>query len=266
MKIKIVLAVTMSIFIYSPVYSASLKEISEFAKDICDEISVGGNINRKQIEGKIEGNVSGLAKLIGASVGVDGTLKIDDTNYTGLPYENVAEQMTGARDCRQQLATMLIDERDRISKEKINSNNKKNITNKASNTEAKSSSKISYVGPYTVELLDCASEAGKIKCNFTIMIEDGGEAYFHRKSHKGTSLIYLPNGVAKGAYKLNIGNAGGTKERFGVRLPPDVPIRGSVEFRGVNTKSIKLLELGVARTVLHNPQYARFRDIVVTGE
>lgn len=134
----------------------------------------------------------------------------------------------------------------------------KNITKPASKT--------SYVGPYTIKLIDCVNKTEKIKCDFTVMIEDGGEAYFHRKSHKGTSLIYLPSGDAKGAYKLNIGSVGGTKDRFGVRLPPGVPIRGTVEFRDVNTESIKLLELGIGRTVLHNPQYARFKDIVVINE
>lgn len=93
----------------------SLTDISSFAKDICDEISDGGEITRKQVEGTLEGKVGGVAKLLGASVGADGKIKVDNTLYKGLPYEKVPSQMADSRDCKKKLAIMLIEERNRIT-------------------------------------------------------------------------------------------------------------------------------------------------------
>jgi hypothetical protein len=107
------------VFPLSPVsYAQSLDEIQKFAKDICDEIRPEGSIARKEVEAKLKGQLAGVAKLIGASVTGDGKLKVENVDYKGLPYEDLAAQMANARDCRLQLAKMLIEEKKRIAAQK----------------------------------------------------------------------------------------------------------------------------------------------------
>lgn len=105
----------MNVIVCFPSYADSLEEISIFAKDICDEIRVEGVITREKIEGKLHGEVKGIAELLGASVGAEGIILVDELKYKGLPYEKLSDQMKDARDCRKQLATMLIQERKKVS-------------------------------------------------------------------------------------------------------------------------------------------------------
>ncbi len=92
-------------------FGDSLREISLFAMDICDSIRTEGSISRKEITAKLEGQTKGIAKLIGASVAADGTIKIDNTEYKGLPYKSLPSQMQDSRACKKDIAKMLLDER-----------------------------------------------------------------------------------------------------------------------------------------------------------
>jgi len=104
----------------------SLSEISDFSRAICDKISASGTINRKKIEGSINADAKSVVKLIGGSVGIDGSITVENTEYEGLPYESLPEQMIDARDCRKEVARMLITERRVI--EGMAENNKKVAT------------------------------------------------------------------------------------------------------------------------------------------
>jgi hypothetical protein len=94
--------------------SESLDDISRFSMQICDSIRTEGSISKKEITGKLDGELKGIAKLIGASVGADGTIRIDDTIYSQLPYDALPAQMQDARACRKEIAKLLIEERNRI--------------------------------------------------------------------------------------------------------------------------------------------------------
>ncbi|GMM90176.1 hypothetical protein [Vibrio fortis] len=119
---------------------------------------------------------------------------------------------------------------------------------------------------YIYDLYSCNNIGRNLKCNFTIMSENRNQAHFHRQTRNGSSNIYYSNGDVATAYKISLGKASSIKERFGIRLAPGVPIKGSIEFLGVNTSSIQMLEISVATTVLHIPQYARFSNIKVGRE
>lgn len=91
--------------------SSDLNAISLFAKDVCDEIAIGGSIRREQVEGNLGGKVSGIAKLIGAEAEADGSLTVEEQTYEGIPYGDLPEQMNNARECRLELTKLLLQER-----------------------------------------------------------------------------------------------------------------------------------------------------------
>ncbi|CAM5400268.1 hypothetical protein TMEC50S_02021 [Thauera mechernichensis] len=99
--------------------AASLTEISEFADSICDQIRPEGSISRTEIEGSLRGQASGVAKLLGLTVGADGRVKHGREDYRGLPLDHVAEQMQGSRECKRQLAALLISERSRLAQSQV---------------------------------------------------------------------------------------------------------------------------------------------------
>ena len=94
--------------------SESLDDISRFSMQICDSIRTEGSISKKELTGKLDGELRGIAKLIGASVAADGTIRIDDTNYSQLPYDALPAQMQDARACRKEIAKLLLEERNKI--------------------------------------------------------------------------------------------------------------------------------------------------------
>ena len=120
-RVFFIVAVSLAIFAKDAQSQVTLAEISAFAKDICDEIRIDGKIARREIEGKLSGEAGGVAKVIGLSVGADGKIRDDQTEYKGLPFDKVAQQMQSARECRQQVAKMLFDERTRIAAAKAGS-------------------------------------------------------------------------------------------------------------------------------------------------
>jgi len=94
--------------VYVSAYGESLNDISKFAKEMCDEIRTEGKITRTEIEAQLGGNMGGVAKLLGASMGIDGRIKTENTDFSGLPYNELSKEMSSARQCRKELSTMLI--------------------------------------------------------------------------------------------------------------------------------------------------------------
>ena len=126
-------------------------------------------------------------------------------------------------------------------------------------------SKTDYVEPYSVELINCVYSDNATRCKFTVSADTSSEIFLHRNSRKGKSVIYLEDGRTVEATSLSIGNSDGHSEVVKHQLPPNFPVVGSVGFEGIELNKISLLELSISRTVLHKPQYARFRNISVSG-
>jgi len=115
MKTSILAPVFLSLsFVCTLAHGESLTDISTFAKEMCDKIRTEGKITRTEIEAKLDGEMEGVAKLLGVSVGADGKFRRDKTEYVGLPYDKLSIEMSSARECRKELAAMLINERKTI--------------------------------------------------------------------------------------------------------------------------------------------------------
>jgi len=149
----------------------------------------------------------------------------------------------------------------------LNDKSSENLTKKS---EAKPKQKKSdlttpiqkvYVGQYSVDLYGCRQFDDSIKCFFTVMKEEGGNVFIHRASKRGTSTIYYDNGESKVAHKVRIANSETIRSGVKFRLPPKIPIKSYVEFRGVKTVSLQLLEIGVNINEYRKAQYARFENI-----
>jgi hypothetical protein len=93
-----------------------LREISDFANDVCDQISAGGEITRSKIEVTLNGNMTGLAKALGLSAGANGIYTKDNEIFKGVPYEKLPDQMSDSRLCKRELAKILINERSSLKK------------------------------------------------------------------------------------------------------------------------------------------------------
>lgn len=122
MKCSLFLGVVymLSILFSVNLYANSLSEISQFSKEVCDDIQASGsrNISKTDIETKLKGNIGRVAKMIGVDVGANGELTIGETQeeYEGLPYESISEQMRDSRLCKLQISRMLIQERKKVIK------------------------------------------------------------------------------------------------------------------------------------------------------
>lgn len=75
-----------SVAVYHFAYADSLEDISKFSEAVCDKINTEGEITRNKIEGQVEANAQGISKLLGASVGANGKVIIDNEKHKGLPY------------------------------------------------------------------------------------------------------------------------------------------------------------------------------------
>lgn len=114
MKLLPIVGLLLSSFFSGSLIAQSLSEISTFAAEICNEVAQSGDITKTKIEGNIEGKLSGVARLLGGSISSDGSVLIDETKYSGVPYEKLSGHLTSALECRRELAKILIEERRRV--------------------------------------------------------------------------------------------------------------------------------------------------------
>ena len=89
-------------------FAQTLSEIGTFSKNICDDIRTDGSILKKEVEVQLKSNIGGVAKVLGGSLAVDGSIRTGETSHTNIQYEELPEQMSDARDCRRELAKILI--------------------------------------------------------------------------------------------------------------------------------------------------------------
>ncbi len=90
------------------IQAATLNEIAEFASSQCEEIHSSGKVNKSQITAQLKGQGKALAKLISGSVSADGTYTSNSTEYEGVPYEQLASQLTDVRNCKQRLTELIL--------------------------------------------------------------------------------------------------------------------------------------------------------------
>jgi len=96
------------------VQGETLGEIHEFAENICDRVSSEGEITRSKIIARLNAESGAVAKLIGADLGADGSITIENTTYKGLPYSDLSEQMKDSRACKKEIAYFLLSKRQEI--------------------------------------------------------------------------------------------------------------------------------------------------------
>ncbi|MEZ9343393.1 hypothetical protein AB4165_12470 [Vibrio cyclitrophicus] len=114
--------IVMIILLMLPSYvqaTSSLSEISQFAKEICDQIEANGSVSSTEVKAKLQGNAGTISKLIGAKIDGSGDFIVHNNIYKGIPYEELSVQMLDSRDCKLQLAYSLIDRKKAIEQGSI---------------------------------------------------------------------------------------------------------------------------------------------------
>lgn len=100
--------------------SDTLKEISNFARDICDDISPKGSKKSQVLElkGRLAAEKARIAEIIGVEISAGGNATYGSTKeeYEGLPINNISEQMTDSRACKKEITKMLIREMKKVHK------------------------------------------------------------------------------------------------------------------------------------------------------
>lgn len=116
---KKVFGLAVCMFLPTLAFANSLDEINKFAKDICGIVATKGHIESSEIKAAIEGKVNpkSLAKILGAQVSASGDLLFNRSSYEGLPYESLPRQMSDARQCRKEIAFMLLEERRKLKQQ-----------------------------------------------------------------------------------------------------------------------------------------------------
>jgi hypothetical protein len=96
--------------------ATNFSEIASFAERICDRVEASGTIESTKVMGQLTGEAKALIRLIGGTVGVDGSITIENTTYKGLPFDKLPEQMSDARECRKELALVLLEGREIVQR------------------------------------------------------------------------------------------------------------------------------------------------------
>jgi hypothetical protein len=106
------------VLIFNLIYAESLDNISKFANQICDEIETSGSISRSDIKIKLFGKISPLSKILGVKLNANGSYRINDIKFEGLPYQFIPKQMKDSRECKKEIVFILLEERTLINKTK----------------------------------------------------------------------------------------------------------------------------------------------------
>jgi len=96
-----------------PSRADSLDEIAIFAEKICSQSLRGGETSTT-ITANLNGDVNGLAKALGISVGAGGLVKKDGVHYEGIPENRLPNSIPTPAQCKFELAKVLIEERQRL--------------------------------------------------------------------------------------------------------------------------------------------------------
>lgn len=97
-------------------YCTTFDEIEKFSTAICDNIGSTGEITSTKIKATVEGNSKALSKILGVSIRADGTIEYENKQYEGLPYEDLSKQMQDSRQCKKELAFLILNKDNTLNK------------------------------------------------------------------------------------------------------------------------------------------------------
>ncbi|EKF9799901.1 hypothetical protein O1D18_003544 [Vibrio cholerae] len=89
------------------VVAVTLDEIANFSARQCEEIHASGKMTESQISAKLQGEIKALNKLLG-SVGANGQYTNSSRSYNGVPFDQIASQLTDVRTCKQNLTMAIL--------------------------------------------------------------------------------------------------------------------------------------------------------------
>jgi hypothetical protein len=104
---------SLGLFFFVTARGDSLTEIAAFADKICAQ-SISGSETSTTIEGKLNGDVNGLAKALGLTVSGGALVRRDGTKYEGIPKDKLPASIPTPAQCKLDVAKLLIDERQRL--------------------------------------------------------------------------------------------------------------------------------------------------------
>lgn len=84
---------------YNVAAAQSLDDIAAFADKICGDVPKG-KMTRKEVSGKIKGEIAGVAKIVGVGVTADGKLDYGESEYVGIPYSNLPKEIPTVSQCK----------------------------------------------------------------------------------------------------------------------------------------------------------------------
>ena len=114
MKINALWLTSLGVIFCAPTRADSLTEIAAFADKICTQ-SIGGSETSTTIEGRLNGDVNGLAKALGLTVSGGALVRRDGTKYEGIPKDKLPASIPTPAQCKLEVAKLLIDERQRLA-------------------------------------------------------------------------------------------------------------------------------------------------------
>lgn len=239
---RLLVFVILSIVPFALLNADTLAEISQFAKEVCDDIKPQGNkkITKTELEGRLKGDMGRIAKFIGAQVGVDGKLTYGDTDeqYSGLPIGSLAAQMSDSRACKKEISKMLLGER-----KKILSSSQKTSQEKKTN---KQTGHVKQSNGYEVALKKHSFDNGVLTMDFSVKSLEKTNKLFVFISHGGrrTKLV---DDEGKMHFVTRAGIGGGqTRNMFSANtLYQNVPMNMKLTFHGLskNVKKIPVLDI-----------------------
>lgn len=98
-------------------------DIGKFAERICDRIEIHGVISREEIRAKLEGEIPGLARVLGAKISSAGEITLNDIRYEGLTIESLPAQMQDSRECKKEMVILLVKEWEKFQGQVSNRDN-----------------------------------------------------------------------------------------------------------------------------------------------
>lgn len=87
-------------------YKEALKVISDFAKEMCDEIPLEGEGENVELSGEAKAELDWMLKKL-ANIGIKGAGKYQKSDYQGVLREDLAVTLKESRDCKLEIFNQL---------------------------------------------------------------------------------------------------------------------------------------------------------------
>jgi len=96
--------------------SSTYDEIINLSNSICDKLETKGTITVTKVKASLEGNTRKLSKILGITLNADGSIEYNNKSYDGLPYEELSKQMSDSRQCKKELAMLILNKQNDLNK------------------------------------------------------------------------------------------------------------------------------------------------------